>query len=108
MRKQNKLFENLSQSYAMNGFGEGIEYKGHKLCITAFEVTPTHIYSCSKDKSIINGIVRPSKSSLLVSERIQITIEAIFLSSFCILIRMYWLLQGTTARSNCGTLVLAA
>lgn len=52
-REQGKLFEDLSSSYAVNGFGQAIEYKGHTKCITAFQITPEHIYSCSKDKSII-------------------------------------------------------
>lgn len=53
LRKQNKLFEECHLSYAVEGFGEPIEYKGHTLCITALETTSEHIYSCSKDKSII-------------------------------------------------------
>lgn len=32
---------------------EPVSYKGHTLCITAIEMTDKNIYSCSKDKSII-------------------------------------------------------
>lgn len=53
MRKQNKLYEDWESKYAVEGFEEGIEYKGHTLCITAFEITNDCIYSCSKDRSII-------------------------------------------------------
>lgn len=53
LRKQNKLYEDCASSYAPEGFTDGEEYKGHTLCITGFEITNEHIYSCSKDKSII-------------------------------------------------------
>jgi len=36
LRKQNKLYEEKHDKYAVYGFGEPIEYKGHTLCITAF------------------------------------------------------------------------
>ena len=53
LRKQNKLFEAVAEEYVQRQLRPPEQYRGHKLCITAFQLTPEHIYSCSKDRSII-------------------------------------------------------
>lgn len=53
MRKNNKLYESQSDQFTDVFIEEPIEYKGHLQTITAIEVTPTKIFSCSKDRSII-------------------------------------------------------
>ena len=53
LRSKNKLYVDYQQRYAEYSIAEPIAYKGHTRCITAIEVLPDFMFSCSKDRSII-------------------------------------------------------